>query len=140
MKVWITGYIGSGKSTLTSKLKPVFEFDLIEIRLRDKGYNITELSRKKFNELVKSEVKLLDNIYIDGIQCCDYYSKGDKVYFVKCNIFKSTARAIKRDGKKKSLRNIFDNIVLFFRLKMLYLKAKMNKDVIKDLNEINLNK
>ena len=140
MKVWITGYIGSGKSTLTSKLKPVFEFDLIEIRLRDKGYNITELSRKKFNELVKSEVKLLDNIYIDGIQCCDYYSKGDKVYFVKYNIFKSTARAIKRDGKKNSLRNIFDNIVLFFRLKMLYLKAKMNKDVIKDLKKINFNK
>lgn len=137
MRVWITGYIGSGKSTLSSKLEQVFEFDFIEKRLKDKGFDVTNLSQKDFKLLVKNELKSLDNIYLDGIQCCDYYSKGDKVYFVKCNIFKSTLRANKRDGKKKVWSNIIDNFILFFRFKMLYLKAKFNKDVIKDINKIN---
>lgn len=137
MRVWITGYIGSGKSTLASKLEHVFEFDLIEKRLKDKGLNITNISKKEFKVLVKKELKLLDNVYIEGIQCCDYYSKGDKVYFVRSNFFKSTIRAIKRDGKRKIFSHIFDNIILIFRLKMLYLKAKKNGDVTKNLSKIN---
>lgn len=136
MRVWITGYIGSGKSTLSAKLENVFEFDLIEKRLKDKGLNISDISKKEFKVLVKDELKLLDNVFIEGIQCCDYYTKGDKIYFVRSNFLKSTTRAIKRDGKRKFFSNIFDNIVLFFRLKKLYFKAKMNGDIIKNLFEI----
>lgn len=136
MKVWITGYIGSGKSTLASKIGNVFEFDFIEKRLKDKGHKLSNLSNKEYKALVKEELMSLNNVVLEGIQCCDYYTKGDKVYFVKTNFFTSTNRALKRDGKKKSLRNIFDNLALFFKLKLLSFKVRKNKDLIKKVEEI----
>lgn len=138
MKVWITGYIGSGKSTIASKINGVFEFDFIEKRLKDKGHNLSALTNKEYKNLVKNELKTLDNLVLEGIQCCDYYTKGDKVFFVKTNFFASTSRACKRDGRKKCLRNFFDNATLFFRLKRLYLKARKNHDLIKNIEDIKL--
>jgi nucleoside-triphosphatase THEP1 len=136
MKIWITGYIGSGKSTLVKKISNVFEFDNIEIILKEKGYNLKNMSNKDFKNIVSKELNSIKNTIIEGIQAPDYYKKGDKVYFVKTNFLKSIKRCYQRDGIKKLWSNLKDNIVLIFKLKILYIKTLLNKDLIKNINAI----
>ena len=64
MKIWITGYIGSGKSTIAKQFDNVFEFDGIEILLRNKGYNLNSISSKNFKEMTQKELNNLNNIII----------------------------------------------------------------------------
>lgn len=97
MKIWITGYIGSGKSTIAAKLNNVMEFDYIEIFLKEKGYDLKKMSDNEFNTIIKKELNKMENCIIEGIQSCDYYTKGDKVYFVKTNFIRSMIRAYHRD-------------------------------------------
>jgi len=134
MKIWIAGYIGSGKTSLAKTIGNVFSFDEIEMLLTKKGYQPKLLNNRQFKEVVAMEIRKLKEPIIEGIQCCDYYQKGDKVYFVKTNIFQSLKRCYQRDGKKKILRHLFDNFILFYRFKILYIKAFINKDLISDIN------
>lgn len=137
MKIWITGYIGSGKSTISKQFDNVFEFDCIEIFLKEKGYNLKNITKRSFKSIVAKELAEMNNIIIEGIQCCDYYKKGDKIYFVKTSFIKSIKRSYKRDGLKKIVRHCFDNFILTFKLKVLYIKALLNNDIIFDIKKLN---
>ncbi len=134
--IWITGYVGSGKSTISKNLKNVHEFDEIESLITNTGIKLTNIDKKTFTRICKVYLNNTDIKIFNGVQACDYYKKGDKVYFVKTNFLTSTMRSIKRDRKNKVLSNIIDNIKLFFKLKILYIKAYKNKDIIKDINEL----
>lgn len=134
--IWITGYVGSGKSTISKKIKECYEFDEIETLMTKDGINLTNINSKDFKPICKEYLKNCNLKALNGIQAVDYYQKGDKVYFVKTNILTSTKRSIKRDGNKRKKSNIKDNILLFFKLKILYLKAFINHDIIKNINEI----
>lgn len=134
--IWITGYIGSGKSTICKNIKNCYEFDEIETLMKNDGIDFTNIDKKKFKSICKKYLKTTTIKAFNGIQATDYYQKGDKIYFVKTNFLTSTKRSIKRDGNKNKSRNIIDNIKLFFKLKYLYIKAYLNKDLIKNIEEI----
>jgi len=131
--IWITGYVGSGKSTIAKKHKNVFEFDNIEIMLKKEGYNLKVISDKDYNKLVKMYLDKSKINIIEGIQAYQYYKKGDKVYFVKPGFFKSLKQAKNRGDKSKLKMDIIDNIKLFFILKYFYLRVKINHDIIKEI-------
>ena len=130
--IWITGYVGSGKSTLSKYYNEVYEFDEIE-DLMSKEINMSKVNSDNFKEECKKFLKKKDIKVFNGIQAVDYYQKGDKVYFVNTSFLKSLKRCKKRDNKEKYKEDIKDNIKLFFKLKVLYLKALINKDIIKEL-------
>jgi cytidylate kinase len=138
MKYWITGYVGSGKSTISKQFNNIFEFDLIEDILKEKGYELKSMSNREFRKIVKKELKEFNNIVIEGIQCCEYYKKGDKVYFVPTSFWESSKRSYKRDGKRRRFSNLADNIFLAFKLKKLYLKVLLNGDLIKNTKDIKI--
>lgn len=134
--LWITGYVGSGKSTISKNIKNCHEFDEIEGLMTKDGINLKNINSKKFKEVCKEYLKTTKIKIFNGIQAPDYYRKGDKVYFVKTSFISSTLRSIKRDSSKKTLSNIKDNIILFFKLKILYIKVRLNNDLITDINKL----
>lgn len=134
--IFITGYVGSGKSTVSKKFKECIEFDDIENMMRTSGYNFKNLDKKEFKKLASKFLRENNIKIIEGVQATDYYKKGDKVYFVKTGFIKSMKRSIKRDGKQRFNQNFKDNILLFFKLKILYIKTLINKDIIKDINKL----
>lgn len=135
--IWITGYVGSGKSTISRSIKNCHEFDEIESLMIKDGINLNNVSSKNFKVKCKEYLKQTNVKIFNGIQATTYYKKGDKVYFVKTSFFSSTIRSIKRDGTKKLISNLKDNSLLFFKLKILYIKAYINKGIIKSVEEIN---
>ena len=135
--IWITGYVGSGKSTISKTIKNCHEFDEIEYLMTKDGINLKKINTKTFQSLCKNYLQKTNVQIFNGIQATTYYKKEDKVYFVKTNIISSTIRSIKRDGIKSLTKNLKDNIILFFTLKILYLKSYINKDIIKNIEELN---
>lgn len=134
--IWITGYVGSGKSTISKNINNCYEFDEIETLMKNDGIDFTNIDKKKFKSICKEYLKTTKIKVMNGIQATDYYQKGDKIYFVKTNFITSTKRSIKRDGNINKSKNIIDNIKLFFKLKYLYIKVYLNKDLIKNVEEI----
>ena len=134
--IWITGYVGSGKSTISKNIKDCYEFDEIEDLMIKDGINLSNINQKSFKPICKEYLKTTKVKILNGIQAVNYYQKGDKVYFIKTNFITSTKRSIKRDGKIRKNSNLKDNIKLFFKLKILYIKAYFNKDIIKNIEEI----
>lgn len=130
--IWITGYVGSGKSTISKNIKDAYEFDEIE-DLMAKEIDMSKVNSDNFKEECKKYLKNTNVKIFNGIQAVDYYQKGDKVYFVNTSFCKSLKRCKKRDSKEKYKEDIKDNIKLFFKLKTLYIKAWFNKDIIKKI-------
>lgn len=81
--IWITGYVGSGKSTIAKKYKNAFEFDNIEIMLKKEGHNLKSIFNKKYNELVKKYLSESKIDIIEGIQAYQYYKKKIKFTLLK---------------------------------------------------------
>jgi deoxyadenosine/deoxycytidine kinase len=131
--IWITGYVGSGKSTISKNIENCYEFDEIEELMKKEEINLNNINNKTFKPLCKKFLKTTNIKILNGIQAVDYYQKGDKVYFVKTNFIKSTYRSFKRDNKDRHIRNLLDNIILFFKLKILYIKVIKNNDLIKNI-------
>jgi len=129
--IWITGYAGSGKSYLSKNIKDAYEFDEIETLMTNEGYNLKNLNSETFKPLCRDFLNKTQIKILNGVQACDYYKKGDKVYFVKTNIFKSLYNCLHRGETKQKIKQDFkDNFILFFKLKKLYFKVKKNKDLI----------
>lgn len=135
--IWITGYVGSGKSTISKNFINCHEFDEIEDLMIKDGINLKRINSKSFKPLCKKYLQKTNVQIFNGIQATTYYKKGDKVYFVKTNLITSTIRSTKRDSIKNLIKNLKDNITLFFTLKVLYLKCYLNKDIIKNIDELN---
>jgi hypothetical protein len=139
--VWITGYVGSGKSTISKNFLNVFEFDEIEELMLQDHVDMSKVTKDNFKCECKKYLKNTKVKIFNGIQAVDYYQKNDKVFFVKTSFLKSLIRCKKRDSKTKFKQDIKDNMILFFRLKILYLKALKNKSIIciDDLKQISEN-
>lgn len=134
--IWITGYVGSGKSTLSKTIPNVYEFDEIEDLMAKDNVNMDLVTSENFKTECKKYLKNTSVKAFNGIQAVDYYQKFDKVYFVKTSFIESLRRCSKRDSKKKLKEDIKDNIILFFRLKILYMKVLLRKELIKTQTDL----
>lgn len=134
--IWITGYVGSGKSTISKNIPNVYEFDEIEDIMAKDNVNMDLITSDNFKEECKKYLQTTSVKAFNGIQAVDYYQKKDKVYFIKTSFIESLRRCKKRDSKKKYKEDIKDNIKLYFRLKILYLKALVSKGIIKNQKQL----
>ncbi len=135
--IWITGYAGSGKSYLSKNIKECQEFDEIETIMTNEGYNLKGITKKEFKKYAKNFLNNTKIKALNGVQAYDYYKKGDKVFFIKTNLFNSLKNCMNRNETKRKIKQDFiDNFILFFKLKILYIKVLINKDLIKTIDEL----
>lgn len=120
--LYITGLMGSGKSTIGRQLSKQYNCQLLELDLFDK--TIDEKYKKLedreyidfyFNK-IKKDIKIYDKIIIEGVQIL-YFNMfkeninfEDSILIVNTSFLNSTFKSIKRDGITQTFNNILNNI------------------------------
>jgi shikimate kinase len=121
--LYITGLMGSGKSTFAKKLSEEYNAKLIELDTIQKN------TFDKFGEVVDDEIYLTEffkklnkeisnskKIIVEGVQIyhvpnfLNIIKPTDSVLIINTGVIKSTFRSIKRDGLKQIFNNIDNNL------------------------------
>jgi len=122
--LYVTGLMGSGKTTFTKLLAkqyncPLIELDMfikekIDQKIKD-AYNNKDFIDYFFKELNK-ETKKHNKVIVEGIQILylndykGYLSQADSIIIINKSFIKSTINSIKRDGFDQIFNNIKSNL------------------------------
>lgn len=126
--LYITGLMGSGKSTFSLELSKEYNCKLIELDLLRKelsddlqantqGHHMED---KEFIEIfikkINSTVKKYNRVIVEGVQVMyfndfrTHIKDTDSVLIINTSLIKSTFRSIKRDGLTQLFNNIVNNL------------------------------
>lgn len=119
--LYITGLMGSGKSTFSIELSKEYNCKLIELD----GFTKFSQSEKELNDELFIElfirrlndiIRNYDRVIVEGVQIMSFNNfhihikDTDSVLIINTSLIKSTFRSIKRDGLTQLFNNIMSNL------------------------------
>ena len=126
--LYITGLMGSGKSTFAKKLSKEYNCYLLELdqlqKTTFKKYGMIDenIYMEKFIKEMNKLIKPHKRVIVEGIQIMffpmlqDSLKPTDSVLIINTNLITSTFQSIKRDGLDQIFNNIMSNLDFYKHL------------------------